>query len=259
MALFTDAAVLTLEDLVPFEASLGQVASSHGINVDNKISLALSAIGDKLLLWLLNSGASDPQWVSRRVLGLSTVVMTPALQRWAIFESLARVFEEAYNMQLNTRYQGKLTEYQGEAKRASELFFLAGVALVYNPLPRPAMPLLAPQSGIIPPQAIFIQTSWVNANGDESALSINAEAVLPDYSSLAVAMAEGALGAPAAAIGWNVYAGSELGSLTKQNLFPLAVGSTWAIPTSGLVAGPLPAGGQAPAFHVTLSRQIRRG
>jgi hypothetical protein len=34
MALFTDAEIITLDDLLPFETSLVQVASSHGINVD---------------------------------------------------------------------------------------------------------------------------------------------------------------------------------------------------------------------------------
>ena len=38
MALFTDADIVTLEDLLPFEGSLVQVASAHGINVDTKIS-----------------------------------------------------------------------------------------------------------------------------------------------------------------------------------------------------------------------------
>ncbi len=108
MALFTDPAVVTLDDLLEFEASLAGVASSYGIDVDNKISLATSAISDKLMLWLLNSGAADPQWLNRRMLGLSTVVVTPSLQRWICFESLSRVFAEAYNVQLNTRFQGKL-------------------------------------------------------------------------------------------------------------------------------------------------------
>jgi hypothetical protein len=53
MALFTDAGVVALDDLLQFEASLVQIASSHGINVDTKVTLSIDAIGDKLLLWLL--------------------------------------------------------------------------------------------------------------------------------------------------------------------------------------------------------------
>ncbi len=259
MALFTDEAVVTLNDLLAFEASLEGVASSYGIDVDNKISLATGAISDKLMLWLLNSGASDPQWLNRRILGLSTVVVTPSLQRWICFESLARVFAEAYNVQLNTRFQGKLTEYQQEAKSASDVFYQSGVAIVYNPLPKPAVPLLSVQAGSLLAQPIFIQTAWIDATGNESALSIVNGSVLPDNSSFAAAMAEGALGSPSAATGWNVYAGSQSENLTRQNGDPLAIGSTWQLPSSGLQVGPNPLDGQPPMFYITLSKQIKRG
>src|ERR1700761_8047899 len=98
MALFTDAGVITLDDLLQFETSLVQVASTHGINVDTKINLAVSGIADRVLLWLLRIGASDPQWISRRVVGLSTVVVTPPLAKWICFDALARFFAEAYNV-----------------------------------------------------------------------------------------------------------------------------------------------------------------
>ena len=54
MALFTDKSVITLDDLLPYEVTLVQIASPHGINVDTKINLASSAVGDKLMLWLLD-------------------------------------------------------------------------------------------------------------------------------------------------------------------------------------------------------------
>ncbi|MGH9694040.1 MAG: hypothetical protein ACRD5Z_07865, partial [Bryobacteraceae bacterium] len=76
MALFTDTNVITLDDLLPYEVTLVQIASPHGINVDTKINLASSAVGDKLLLWLLEAGVSDPQFATRLQIGLSTVVVT---------------------------------------------------------------------------------------------------------------------------------------------------------------------------------------
>src|SRR4051812_41924112 len=130
MALFTDADVVTLGDLLEFETSLVQVASSHGINVETKISLSISAISDMLMLWLLRAGASDPQYLDRRFLGLSTVVVTPPVQRWICFDSLARFFGEAYNVQLNTRFQGKWTEYQNQASEVQELVFTSGIGIV---------------------------------------------------------------------------------------------------------------------------------
>jgi hypothetical protein len=259
MALFTDTAVITINDLLRFESSLVQVVSAHHINVDTKIGLALGAISDKLMLSLLNIGASDPQWLRRRTLGLSTVVVTPELQRWICLESLSRIFAEAYNSQLNTRYQGKWKEYQQEATNAANLFSIAGIGIVYSPLPRPAIPLISVQSGNLPAQGVFVQTCWVDAAGNESALSLENATVLTTNSDIAVAMAEGALGAPAAAVGWNIYGGGQSNTVTKQNIQALAIGSTWELPASGFQIGPTGTGGQSPMFYIALSKQIRRG
>lgn len=259
MALFTDAAIVTLDDLLQFEASLVQIASSHNINVDTKTTLSIDAIGDKLLLWLLNVGASDPQFLNRRLLGLSTVVVTSTLHRWLCFDSLSRFFAEAYNVQLNTRFQAKWTEYQNEADQASEMFFLSGVGIVYKPLPRPLLPLVSVQSGNSPAQAIFVQTAWVDSDGNEGALSPVNGLILNQDSTIVVSMAEGATSAPAVATGWNVYVSSSEDDLTRQNLAPLPIGATWQLPSTGISEGPGPIDGQTPQFYVQLSRQIRRG
>lgn len=259
MALFTDPDVITLDDLLQYEASLVQVASSHSINVETKINLSMAAIADKLMLWLLNAGASDPQYLNRRLLGLSTVVVTPPLQKWMCFDSLSRFFSEAYNVQLNTRFQGKWTEYEGEARDASSMVFMSGIGIVYNPLPRPAMPLVSVQSGGVPAQAMFIQAAWVDSHGNEGALSPVNGLILDGASSIVVAMAEGAINVPSTAVGWNVYANSDEANLTRQNNAPIAIGSTWALPDNGLVDGPEPIGGQQPNYYIALPRIFERG
>ena len=259
MALFTDPGVVTLQDLLSFEASLGQVASTHGIDVDSKIALAMDAVGERLMLWLLNAGAADPQWPTRRTLRLSTIVVTPSLRRWICFESLSRVFAEAYNVQLNTRYQGKWNEYQQQATNAAHLLFLAGVGMVYAPLPKPAVPLVSIQSGTNAAQTLFVQTAWVNSSGDESTLSDANAVTMGESASVAVAMTEGALQAPATAAGWNVYAGTTTLGLSRQNMAPLVVGSVWDMPPSGLMAGALPIGGQTPDANIAFVNEIRRG
>ena len=259
MALFTDASVVTLDDLLQFETSLVQVASSHAIDVDAKITLAIDGIGDTLLLWLLRAGASDPQFLNRRLLGLSTIVVTPVLQRWVCFESLSRFFAEAYNVQLNTRFQGKWTEYQGQASDASNLVFLSGLGIVYNPLPKPAMPLVSIQNGNAPALAMFIETAWVDSHGNESAVSPVNGVILGGASSVVVAMAEGALNVPHAAVGWNVYASTDEDDLTRQNSLPLSIGSTWQLPSTGFVDGPEALGGQQPNYYIVLPRISQRG
>ena len=259
MALFTDAAVVTLDDLLEFETSLVPVASSHGINVETKIRLATDAVNDKLLLWLLRAGASDPQYLTRRFLGLSTIVVTPPLQRWLCFESLSRFFAEAYNVQLNTRFQGKWNEYRTEANQASDLVFMSGLGIVYNPLPKPAMPFVSVQDGTAPALAMFIETVWVDRHGNEGAASPVNGVILDGASSVAAAMAEGAVNVPKAAVGWNVYAGSDQDDLTRQNSAPLSIGSTWQLPNTGLVDGTHGPIGQEPNYYIILPRISQRG
>lgn len=259
MALFTDSNVVTLDDLLEFESSLVQISSTHNIDVSTKINLAVSGIGDKVLLWLLQVRASDPQWLNRRILGLSTVVVTPTLHRWLCFEALSFVFAEAYNVQLNTRFQAKWTEYKQQSSNASDMVFMSGLGIVYNPLPRPEAPLVSVQTGTFPAQALFIQTSWVDKFGNQSAPSPVNGVILQAPSSVSVAMAPNPVTAPSSAIGWNVYASTTADSLVLQNSTPTPTGATWQLPANGLVSGSAPTDGQQPNFYVTLSRQIQRG
>ena len=258
MALFTDSDNVTLQDLLQFEGSLVQIASSHGINVETKIGLSTAAVADKLLFWLLRAGMSDPQWVNRRSLGLSTVVVTPTLHRWLCFDALARFYSEAYYVQLNTRFEGKWKEYQAEASKAVEMVLNSGIGIVSNPLPKPALPLAAVQSGQLPAQALFIQAAWVDGTGNEGAQSPVNGLILQGANNVVVQMSEG-VNAPKSAAGWNVYGSETATDLTRQNDAPLSIGSTWQLPASGLVSGPEPVGGQQPNYYVIDPRRSQRG
>ena len=259
MALFTDINVITLDDLLPYEVTLVQIASSHGINVDTKINLASSAVGDKLMLWLLDAVASDPQFVSRREIGLSNVVITPSLRRWLSFESLSRFFAEAYNIQLNSRFQGKRSEYQQEASAARDIVSRDGIGIVYKPLPKPAMPLVTAGAGTLAAQSLFVQVAWVNADGSEGGLSPVTGLLLNDNSGITVATSETGSNIPATATGWNVYLSSSVGEPALQNSTPLAIGANWTLPGSGIISGPAPTDGQSPDFYIAIANRIRRG
>jgi hypothetical protein len=259
MALFTDAGVVTINDLLQYEGTLVQVASDHDINVSTKIALATSAITDRLMLWLLNIGASDPQFLTRPAIGLSTVVVTEPLRRWIVFESLSRVFAEAYNLQLNTRFQGKWNEYQQATKSAADFAFQSGIGIVFNALPEPQLPLVSVQTGSSSAAALYVQTTWVDIKGCESAPSPVNGLVLPAGSGISVAMAEGSLGAPIAATGWNVYIAVDQSAPTRQTAVPQQIGSTWQLPAGGIVSGSQAGQGQMPNFFIRTSRQILRG
>jgi hypothetical protein len=257
MALFTDSDVVTLDDLLQFEGSLMQVSSTHGIDVQAKIRLATDEIGDKLMLNLLRAGQSDPQWLNRVKIGLSTVVVTPSLFRWMCFDSLARVYAEAYNVQLNTRFQGKWNEYQQQSHAASELFLTSGVGVVLNPLAKPAIPKIYTGTGSFQASSLFVQTSWVDDLGSESAVSSINGVILNSSASIQVSMSE--TSAPAAAVGWNIYANTVQQGLTLQNSSPVALGSPWQMPNSGIVVGVSPRNGQMPDVTIPCVRRWQRG
>jgi hypothetical protein len=259
MALFTDPGVVTLDDLLQFENSLVQVSTTHAIDVDTKITLALNAISDKLMLWLLNAGASDPQFLYRRTLGLSTVVVTAPLYRWICFDSLSRFFEEAYNVQLNTRFQGKWTEYQQQARDAADMVFMSGVGIVYDPLPKPWMPVVQIGPGSTLSESLFVQTTWVDGKGNESAPSPVNGQLLANFSSASVMPSSQDLQPPATASGWNLYASTTNANFELQNATPLPINSVWRLPGTGLLAGGPPSGGQQPNFYIALTRRIQRG
>lgn len=259
MALFTDTNVISLDDLLPYEVTLVQIASPHGINVDTKINLASSAVADKLLLWLLDAGVSDPQFVSRRKLGLSTVVVTPPLRRWLSFESLARFFAEAYNIQLNSRFQGKWAEYQQQSATARDIVAHHGIGIVYHPLPQPATPSVTVGAGSLAAQSLFVQTAWVDANGSESGISPVNGLLLNDSAGITVAMSETGLQVPPTAAGWNVYLSSSETGPALQNSAPLAIGGNWSLPSVGVISGPPPTAGQSPDHYVPVPNRIRRG
>jgi hypothetical protein len=258
MALFTDSDLVTLDDLLQFESTLVQVSSTHGIDINTKIKLAKDEIGDKILLFLLRAGQSDHQWFSRAT-GLNTVFVTPAISKWLCCNSLYRVFAEAYNLQLNTRFQGKMLEYQRQADAASEIVFASGIGVIGLPLSRPGLPTLEAAVGVMTTPALFVQTTWVNAAGQESAPSPVNGLVLNGFSKVTISMGSSPESVPVSATGWNVYASTSQRNLTKQNTQLIAVGDFWEMPESGVVLGSSYSGPQTPNVFISASRRWNRG
>ncbi len=48
----------------------------------------------------------------RRAIGVSDVVVTRQMKRWHALHTLEIVYRDAFNNQLNDRYQAKFVEYQ---------------------------------------------------------------------------------------------------------------------------------------------------
>ena len=258
MALFTDPDVVSLDDLLKFESSLVQVSSTHGIDVETKIRLAVDEIGDKILLCLLQAGAPG-QWTGTTELGLSNVVLSSPLYRWICFNSLARVYAEAYNVQLNTRFQGKWTEYQQQGTQASNLVLASGIGVVTSPLAKPGLPVIAVSQGTISAPAVFVQVSWTGNHNQESAPSPVAGTVLNGAASIQITPSELRSDIPTNATGWNVYAASAQGNLTLQTDVPVALDQAWQMPASGIAIGRRPETGQSPELTISFSKRLQRG
>ena len=211
------------------------------------------------MLFLLRAGRSDPQWFCRARIGLSNVVVTPPVYKWLCCESLSRIFSEAYNVQLNTRFQGKWSEYQKQAEAASQIVFASGIGVVPKPLPRPGLPSITTGTGSLILQSLFVQTTWIDSLGQESAPSPVSAVILNGFSSVQVAMSEVSASIPQGAIGWNVYASDNQQTISRQNTSPLIIGSPWIMPQTTLIEGAALPSGQNPVTFVVSNQRWQRG
>jgi hypothetical protein len=275
MALFNDSGLIGIADLKAYEANLSNIASTHGINIDTKTAMTLDYVGGRLLQRLVRAGAADSQSTGSWLTGasaiysmppqqswlftLSNVVVTPPLRRWICFEVLSQVFAEAYNTQLNDRFKGKWTEYTARSSDAEYSVSQLGIGVVRNPLARPAEALVTVAAGSISAGIIIVQAAWVDAQGNEGALSPLAPVTLSDSSSITVEMPGDLNQAPTSAIGWNVYVGWGGSEPSRQNLAPLAKGEPWSVPETGFVSGAAPIDGQTPEFYIVDPQRLRRG
>lgn len=258
MALFTDGNAIGVADLERFEAAIVHTAQTHGIDLQTKINLAMDEVGDRVLVWLLNSGSLDPQALKRRSIGLSTVVVTSPMKRWLCFHALARVFAEAYNSQLNDRFQGKYQEYSKLATKAARFMLQAGVGLVYSALPRPSKPQAVTQNGISGSDRVFISVTWSDSNQRESAASDAALVEREAGTNITVSLSELPSEIPLTAVGWNVYAGRDVSSLAKQNVLPIGLDESPTYVTFDLNRDK-PNDGQQPDCYVTEPVRFWRG
>jgi hypothetical protein len=256
MALFTDGPISSAKDLQEYEASVLTDANAEGIDVIAKVVLAQQDVANELILFLLRRASfRDYQADVRRSRGLADVVVTDALRQWHIHKTIAMVYRDAYNNQLNDRYQGKWNEYEQLAKGSSRTYFQLGVGVVADPIPRAATPELSSVPGNGAGATLYVAATWVNSTGQEGAPSAYAQLGTSPGESLAV----GSSGVPPQnAVGWNAYVGSSPSAVTRQNTSPLGIGASW-IMTGGLIPGAPLTTGQKPAWFIVDHRVIERG
>jgi hypothetical protein len=255
MALFTDGPISSAQDLQGYDSSVLTVANAEGINIAVKMTLAQQDLGNELMLFLFRRASfRDYQPNVRRSQGMADVVVTEALQQWHVLTTLALVYRDAYYNQLNDRYQGKWNEYEQLAKASSRTYFQLGVGVVADPMPMAPTPELSTVPGSGGAEKFFVAATWVSAAGQESAPSAYAELSTAAGEDLVVTLT----GPPQNAVGWNAYVALSPNAPTRQNVTPLALGSSWTM-TGALISGAPLSTGQQPVRFIVDHRFIERG
>jgi hypothetical protein len=255
MALFSDGPISDTADLQRYESAILNVATQESIDLGAKLMLAQEDLANELLLFLLRrSSLRDYSLGFRRLQGVKDVAVTDPMRQWHVHRTLSLVYRDAYNNQLNERYQGKWAEYEKLAKASERTYFQIGVGLVADPIPKAATPILSSVEGTAAGGVFYVAVTWVNASGQEGAPSDFVPLVTTNGQQLLVTVGM----MPQCVTSWNVYVGTSLAMLNLQNQGPLGTSSSWTM-SSGLNAGaPLP-GGQQPTWFVVDHRVIERG
>jgi len=248
MALFVDGNPSEPMDLSPYETSIFSTATTEGIDLVAKGTVAALEIGLELQRFLVRTPGGGS-------FSLGNVVATDALRQWHILHTLAVTFRDAHHQQLNDRYKKKWRTYEELAAKASELLYHVGVGLVYAPLPRPTVPIIGQTLGADAGLTWFVKVSWTSDFGVESQASLANSFNTSEGSALTVR----AVGAPRTARGWNVYAGTSDDQVERQNSEILGVGNTWTKPSGSVIAAVRPVTGQSPNQYLRRSTVVFRG
>jgi len=256
MALFTDGAVTSIEDLRGHDTQLLNVATVEGIDVTRKLELAheelcieVSGLLNQLKTPMGIYEVAGPNLAP----AIQQVAMTPPLKLWHIFRTLEMVYGDAYNSQLNDRYAGRRDAYREKVKWARGQLIRDGLGIVTDPMEQAATPVVRPTAGGLADGTYYVAIAWTNAAGEEGASSAPA-VIQVSGGSFAVQTA-----APPKVRGWNVYAGTSPATMTIQNPATVAPGQTWVQPDTTSTTGRPAGNGQSPSYWLPVPRTIQRG
>ncbi len=256
MALLTDGNPNDALALEVYESAILNVAHVETIDLEIKLTLATAELAEDVLDILLDHArAFDPESTIRRTRGVSDVVVSPQMQRWHALHTLEIVYRDAFNDQLNDRYQAKFLEYRELSKDAFAHTVRFGIGLALTPIPQAQQPVLSAAGGNGAAGTFYVQLSWVSATGQEGAPSEATAFATAAEQNLTVQPPN----PPSVATGFNVYIGPTEATMARQNASPIAVGLTFTMPGSGLIAGPAPGTGQAADIFVVGGPMLRRG
>ena len=252
MALFTDGNVATLNDLRAYETAILDLAGSEGIDLGAKLSLAHREVGFEILSFLLRQGYGV---AGQR--GLANVITTDPLVHAEVMWTLGLIYRDAFNSQLNDRYEGKWKQYSDLSRRALRQYFEIGVGLTMAPIPKPEPPLvqLMP-GGYRIPVTYTVRAAACGVNGYSGALSDPVVVTAGAGITLEVTLGDVL---PDRSTGWLLYVGENDQTPARQNSIPLNAGSVWTCPETGPVTDLPSIRVQVPEIWAMQRNQLLRG
>jgi hypothetical protein len=226
MPLFTDGVISTIADLKAYESSVLDLAAREGIDLAAKLEIAQREIELELAAFLLRRGV---QLGPERE--LTNVIVTKPLAHLHSVHTLALVYRDAFNSQLNDRYFGKWKEYTRLSDRAQRVLLEIGLGMSNAPVPKAATPLASVAAGgALAPATYYLRIAWLGLRGQAGAPSdtVAVGASYGERPSLRIPAQSGAIS------GAIVYAGESESRMRRQNDEPAPPGSVWAMSESGL-------------------------
>ena len=254
MALFSDGGISTVADLTAQDSSLLEVAATEGIDLTQKLTLAQGELGLELEASLERMRSTyNPLW-GQLQFTVANVTVTPSLQVWHAYRTLAAVYRDAYFSQLNARYAAKWQLFEKLARKTMLDTLEVGVGMVADPVPQAGAPQLSTVAGVGTGGIFYAAVAFLNAAGEEGLASTVTNLTVAPLSLLVIAAGT----APANATGWNAYAGTDPSALALLNATPLPIRSsfTWV---PGVVGGRGPTRGQTPNVLRVIPRMWQRG
>jgi hypothetical protein len=242
MALFTDGLCTNLDDLPKYDASVLSVASTERIDVASKLEMAQELLSGELRSLL---GAEN----------LEKVVVTPALRAAHAYGALEQVYRDAYNSQLNDRYEGRWRQFERLRRESWRNVVEGGIGLVDEPIRRAGLPEVGSAPGTDGGGVYYVRVTWVNSRGEEGVPSDAALAIIEPGSALTVR----APNHPPHSTGWNVYAGGAPEECTRQNSATIPNEAQWVQTAPIAAEGPRPGNGQVPGYVRAVPRLLQRG
>jgi hypothetical protein len=251
MALFTDGNIAGLSDLRAYESSILDMAAAEGIDLGAKLSLAQRELELQIVAFLLRRGQLSG--VRRE---LDHVVVTDPMLHAHTMLTLSLIYRDAYNSQLNDRYQGKWKQYAGLAAHAVRQLFEIGIGITCTPIPRPQPPAISLLTGGYQQATTYtVRCALAGARGTTGAHSDPVLRQSTPGQTLEISLPE----LPQRCTGWVLYVADGDGVPSRQNPDVLPGGAVWTCPAEGPRTDLPDLAVQGPDYFVVNRQEILRG